>query len=118
MYKKPTKEQAEFAMAEGWDKEDAERGYCKFYFDFTEMLEINAINDCYVEATNGNYYYGEEVTDEDCAYEAEHSGYCKIIPIDELPAHFDRRYYGWVDTPENRKAIQEYSDKYCVPKDA
>ena len=30
------------------------------------------------------------------------------IPEDELPENFDRRYLGWIDTPENRKAIADY----------
>ena len=32
----------------------------------------------------------------------------KFIPVEELPENFDRRYLGWIDTPENRKHIEEY----------
>ena len=35
----------------------------------------------------------------------------KIISIDELPKNFDRRYLGWIDTPENRQRIKEYCEK-------
>lgn len=98
-YRKPTQKQIEYVMNEGYSREEAERGYAVFDFDGTGMLEIEAIE--------GIRY------DDDCAIEAERSGFCKIIPVDELPENFDRRYFGWVDTPENRKAIQEYCDKYC-----
>ena len=107
-YVKPTAEQIEFAINDGWSREVAERGYDIFDFDGLGLLEINRI-DC--------EYFGwglhAEVGDEDCAVEAERSGFCKIIPVDELPENFDRRYFGWVDTPENRKAIQDYCDRWC-----
>ena len=35
----------------------------------------------------------------------------KLIPIKELPKNFDRRYLGWIDTPENRIAIQNHCDR-------
>lgn len=31
--------------------------------------------------------------------------------IEELPKNFDRRYLGWIDTPENRIAIQNHCDR-------
>ena len=31
-----------------------------------------------------------------------------VIPVDELPASFKRRYLGWIDTPENRERIWAY----------
>lgn len=107
MYVKPTKEGIEWAMEDGWDRKSAERGYDIFDFDSTGLLEVERIDACYAECNYG------DVTDDDCAKEAERSGFCKIIPVDELPNPFmvhgyDRRFYGWVDTPENRKAIQEY----------
>ena len=97
-YRKPTKKQIEYAMREGYSREEAERGYAIFNYDGTGMLEIEAI---------GGIGY-----DDDAAIEAERSGFSKIIPVDELPENFDRRYFGWVDTPENRKAIQDYCDEY------
>lgn len=106
-YVKPTKRQAEFAVSRGWSREEAERGYTIVDYDGTGMLEINAISDVYLYVGDDDGY-----DDDACAIEAERSGFCKIIPIDELPKNFDRRYFGWIDTPENRKAIQEYCDEY------
>ena len=114
MYVKPTKEGIERAMEDGWDRESAERGYDIFDFDQTGLLEIERIDACYVENVN-------DVTDDDCAIEAERSGFCKIIPVNELPNPFmvhgyNRRFYGYVDTPKNRKIIEEYtrSNKYDI----
>lgn len=103
-YKYPTKEGIKFAMEQGWSKEQAERGFEIFDFDGLGLLEIEAIGDCYP--------YGD-YDDEAAAREAERTGYCKIIPVDELPNPFiiygsDRRYFGWVDTPENRKRIENF----------
>lgn len=107
-YVKPTKEQVERGIEEGWSRESAERGYDIFDFDCLGLLEVEAIGDV--------YEYGEGYDDEACAIEAERSGFCKIIPVNELPENFvidgtSRRWFGWVDTPENRKAIQDYCDK-------
>ena len=107
-YKKPTKEGIEFAIENGWHREEAERGYTIFNFDGLDLFEIEAICDCYPD---GDY------DDDAAAHEAERTGFCKIIPVDELPDPFiiselSRRYFGWVDTPENRKAIWEYYNKY------
>ena len=104
-YNYPTAEGIKFAMEEGWTREQAERGFEIFDFDGLGILEIEAIGDCYPDQ---NY------DDEAAAREAERIGYCKIIPVDELPDPFiiygsDRRYFGWVDTPENRKRIKELS---------
>ena len=104
-YKYPTAEGIKFAMKEGWTREQAERGFEIFDFDGLGLLEIEAIGDCYP--------YGD-YDDEAAAREAERTGYCKIIPVDELPNPFiiygsDRRYFGWVDTPENRKRIEEFA---------
>ncbi len=110
MYKKPTEEQINYAIEEGWSRERAERGYDIFDFDRTGLLEINRIDAVYVGwGENGS----TEVDDNDCAVEAERSGFCKIIPVDELPENFDRRYFGWVDTPANRLAIRMYCERYC-----
>lgn len=45
------------------------------------------------------------------AKEAKRIGFCKIIPVKELPKGFDMRYFGWIDTPENRKAIENYCNR-------
>lgn len=104
-YVKPTKEQIEYAIEEGWSKETAERGFDIFDYDGYGILEINRI-DC--EYCGWGDDGTTDVSDNDCAIEAERIGFCKIIPIEELPENFDRRYFGWIDTPENRKAIQDY----------
>lgn len=103
-YKYPTEEGIKFAMEYGWTREQAERGFEIFDFDGLGLLEIEAICDCYPD---GDY------DDEAAAKEAERIGYCKIIPVNELPDPFiingaSRRYYGWVDTPENRKQIENF----------
>lgn len=102
-YNYPTKEGIKFAMDWGWSKEEAERGFEIFDFDGTGLLEIEAICDCYPDG---------DCDDEAAAREAERTGFCKIIPIDELPDPFivngnSRRYFGWVDTPENRERIEK-----------
>lgn len=103
-YIKPDKEHIEIAIANGWSKESAERGYEIFDFDCLGLYEVEAIVDCYDI---------EDIDDEACAYEAERTGYCKIIPVNELPDPFvvdgvNKRWFGWIDTPENRKAILDY----------
>lgn len=76
--------------------ENAKYGYAIFDFDGTGLLEIAMIND--MEIFNG---------DEEAVEQAIKDG-IKIIPIEELPDNFDRSYLGWIDTPENRKAIEGY----------
>ena len=110
MYVKPTREQVEYAISDGCTREEAERGYTVFDFDGTGLLEIEAIGDVYLHCGDANGY-----DDDACAHEAERSGFCKNIPIDELPNPFiiygdNRRYFGWVDTPENRKRIFEWKE--------
>ena len=104
MYIKPTKEQIEIAIEDGWDKEVAERGYDIFDCGGTGLLAIERLDIIYACSEY-------EVTDEDCAREAEQTGFCKIIPINELPREFDDKYYVWIDTPENREAIRKYCER-------
>ena len=112
IYQYPTKNDINYAIKNGWSKEDAERGFCICDFEGLGLYEINAIFEAHIETYNS---YDDELA----AREAERIGYCKIIPVDELPNPFDyftkndRRYFGWIDTPENRKNIKEYCDKYC-----
>ena len=108
-YKYPTEEGIKFAMEWGWSKEQAERGFEIFDFDGLGLLEIEVIDDCYPD---------KHVYDDEAAREAERIGYCKIIPAEEIPETFilndyPRNYYGWIDTPENRKKIKEISDYYA-----
>lgn len=110
MYFKPTKEMILEGLECGWTKEESERGYVICDFDGTGLLEIERLDDVFLSATDEKYY---EVMDEDCAIEAERSGFCKIIPVEELPNPMmydgsDRRYFGWVDTPENRERIRNF----------
>lgn len=71
-------------------------GYDIFDFEGTGMLEIEKID-------SDNRFRN----DEDAVRQAIKDG-IKIIPIDDLPENFDRKYLGWIDTPENRKYIEEY----------
>ena len=109
-YNYPTQEGIECALTMGWSKEEAERGFTIVNFDGLGLLEIEAIPDCY---PNDCY------DDDEAVKEAERIGFCKIIPVNELPNPFtyfitnDRRYFGWVDTPDNRKRIKDYCEKYC-----
>ena len=75
------------------------KGYDIFDFDGTGMLEIEKIDEENV------FTYDEEAVEQ-----AIKDG-IKIIPIEELPENFDRRYLGWIDTEENRKRIAEYCSR-------
>ena len=103
-YVKPSEKQIKEGLEWGWALDQCERGYDIFDYDGTGLLEISAIGDVYLVEGESDEGYDDEA----CAIEAERSGFCKIIPVDELPENFDRRYFGWVDTPENRKAIEDY----------
>jgi hypothetical protein len=83
-----------------WGPDSCNKGYEIFNFDGTGMLEIEAIGDvgCF---------------DDDEATEQAIKDGIKIIPVEELPEKFNRKYLGWIDTEANRKAIQEYCNKYC-----
>ena len=72
------------------------KGYDIFDFDGTGMLEIEKIDE-------ENIF-----TDDEEAVEQAIKDGIKIIPIEELPENFERRYLGWIDTPENRKQIAEF----------
>ena len=102
-YQRPTAEGVQWALDFGWTKEQAELGFDIFDYDGTGMLEIEAINDCYPDGA---------VDDEACAREAERTGICKIIPVEELPENFPYRSRTWIDTPENRKAIAKYCGQF------
>ena len=77
------------------------KGYDIFDFDGTGMLEIEKIDEL-------NMFEN----DEEAVEQAIKDG-IKIIPIEELPKNFDRKYLGWIDTEENRNAIKDYCNKYC-----
>lgn len=67
-------------------------------FDGTGMLEIQRNDENPVYQTD------------DEAVEAAVADGISIIPVEELPKTFDRRYFGWLDTPENRQKIKEYCE--------
>ena len=79
-----------------WGAELCNKGYGETDFDGTGMLEI-----CKIDEVNAFEY------DDNAVEQAIKDG-VKIIPVEELPENFDRRYLGWIDTPENRKTIEEY----------
>ena len=110
MYIKPNEEMKAAGREEGLSGLDVMRGYGIFDFGQTGILEINRY-DCMYVGTGIDEH--DEVTDEDCAVQAQKCGYCSIIPVDELPKNMmyedeDRRYYGYVDTPENRERIRQF----------
>ena len=85
-------------IVEEWGVQQVNNGYGIFDFNGTGMLQVETI---------------EEVRafkfDDDAVAAAIANG-MKFIPIAELPINFDRRYLGWIDTPENRAAIKRYCD--------
>lgn len=105
MYHKPTEKHIKYAIKEGWEREEAERGYTIFSLGDNGPLHVERIDDAYSP--------NDDIDDEDCAKEAEKNGYCKIIPVSELPVVMyymgrDLRFFGWVDTPENREHIKRF----------
>ena len=82
-YVKPTKRQVEAGLECGWNLEQCERGYAIMNFNGLGLLEIEAIGDVYLSVDGDEGY-----DDEACAIEAERSGFCKIIPVNELPNPF------------------------------
>lgn len=87
-------------IIDNWGVELCNKGYDIFDFDCTGLLEINRIDDIMAFSS-----------DDEAVEQAIKDG-IKIIPIEELPENFDRKYLGWIDTIENRKNIEEYCKKY------
>ena len=86
-----------------WGIETVNKGYDVFEFNFTGMLEIERIDELEVLES-----------DREAVEQAIKDG-VKIIPLDELPKEMVREdlfYLGWIDTPENRKAIEDYCRGY------
>lgn len=77
-------------------------GYAITDFDCTGMLEIQRVDD-----------EGIFESDKQAVEQAIKDG-VKIIPVDELPENFDRKYLGWIDTVENRKTIENYCLRYIA----
>lgn len=74
-------------------------GYIICNFDGTGMLEIQK-----------NDSKGIFKSDEEAVKQAIKDG-IKVIPVEELPENFNRRYLGWLDTADNRSKIEKYSKK-------
>jgi CRISPR/Cas system-associated protein Cas10 (large subunit of type III CRISPR-Cas system) len=74
------------------------KGYAVAEFGATGMLEIQRID---AEGIFEN---------DDAAVEQAIKDGIKVIPVEELPKNFNRKYLGWIDTPENRLAIK----RYCI----
>ena len=101
-YVYPTKEEVSILLNNGWSILQSVLGFGIFNYNGYGLLNVESI---------GAFNY-----DEDAAREAERIGYCEIIPVNELPYNFyidghDAHFFGWVDTPDNRKAIKEYCKK-------
>lgn len=91
------KEAVEY-IVDDWGIENCNKGYAIFDYNNTGMLDIEKIDDvCAFE------------TDIEATKQAVKDG-IKIIPIEELPEELDgyERHLGWIDTEENRKAIEDY----------
>ena len=86
-------------IVDEWGFDQVNKGYAVFDYDGTGMLGIEAIGD--VGAFDG---------DDEATQQAVKDGY-KIIPIAELPKKFPYKWFGWIDTPENRKAIDDYMER-------
>lgn len=71
-------------------------GYGIFDFDNTGMLEIQKIDKVNIFKS-----------DDEAVEQAIKDG-IKVIPVEELPQNFDRKYLGWIDTVKNREAIKKY----------
>ncbi len=75
------------------------KGYAVTDFDGTGMLEIQKVD-----------AEGVFPSDAEAVTQAVMDG-IPVIPVDELPDGFDRRYLGWLDTPANRDRIMRYCEK-------
>ena len=99
-YKYPAEVEVAILLDEGYSILQSVLGFGIFNYNGYGLLNVESI---------GAFNY-----DEDAAREAERIGYCKIIPVNELPYNFyidgrDVRFFGWVDNPDNRKSIKEYT---------
>ena len=97
------------AVIEGWTVEEAGRGFTTADFENTGMMEVEAIIDCDPVTEKSQEWFN----DENAAIEAERTGFCSIIPVEELPENFEwdgcsLRWFGWIDTAENRQAIEDF----------
>lgn len=84
-------------MIEIWGVETCNKGYDIVDYDGTGLLEIEAIGEI------GAY------DDMEAVEKAIKDG-IKIIPIEQLPINMDpnMRWFGWIDTKDNRERIARY----------
>ena len=68
---------------------------------------IKAFNDDGIESVYTLFEVSAFSDDSDAVEAAVKDG-VKIIPVGHLPNNFYDRWYGYVDTPENRKRIYKY----------
>lgn len=83
-----------------WGVEQTNKGYAIFDYDGDGILGIERIDDI------------DAFADDMEAVEQAIKDGVKIIPVEELPENFDKKWLGWIDTPENRARIAELAEKY------
>lgn len=81
---------------------DSEKGWSIFDFDGTGMMEVQKLDES-----------NKFANDEEAVATAITEG-VRVIPVEELPANFERKYLGWIDTPENRMAIRKYANRQAM----
>ena len=94
-YVPPTDEEVEWLLDSGWTEDEARKGYAVCNYDGTGLFGIECLENMGCD------------NDTACAIHANENG-IPIIPINELPENFEMRWYGWIDTPENRANIKKY----------
>ena len=92
-------------VVEEWGAELCNKGYDVFEYGSSNLLEILRLDEV-----------GAFEDDEAAVKQAAKDG-VKFIPVNELPENFDRKYLGWIDTPENRDAIRKYCEGNAEEKE-
>lgn len=84
-----------------WGIDVVNRGYDVFDFDGTGLLCIETVGEISV------------MSDEESTKRAVRDGVYQIIPVEQLPINMPKnmRFYGWIDTEENRINIAKYCYK-------
>lgn len=118
---RPTEEEKSLGKEYGWSDHAIETGYEIFTFcgcDFPyELAPLNIEAVCDMGTFERFYSENKEQIPDDvgvddlAALQAMEDGYCKIIPIEELPEKLIDKYkfFGWVDTTENREKLEKLS---------
>lgn len=125
---RPTEKEKALGREFGWDGHALETGYEIMSFCDCSLpngacpLDVEAVMDMgtferYYEENRDNL--PEDIAIDDmAALQALEDGYCKIVPIDELPEKLPEKYkfFGWVDTPENRKILEKVAEEMYEAK--